>query len=262
MRRERRLAFGEVADLYDRARPSYPPALIDDVIEISGIAPGECLLEVGAGTGIATRAFAERGLGVLAIEPDGCMAALARRNCAAYDAVTFEQAEFESWPGDRVSFPLVVSAQAWHWIAPQLRYVKAREALRDGGTLAAFWTHPEWERCSLREQLQAAYRGAGVPPGLGDPMHPATTTAGRFADWDCDIEAAAGLRCPATRAYRWTRDYSSEQYVALLGTHSDHIVLEDATRVDLLDGVAAAIDRAGGAMTMSFVSRLCVARAC
>jgi tRNA G46 methylase TrmB len=63
--RERRLVFGEVAELYD----SYPPALVDDLVAMAGLDGGQAVLEVGAGTGKATVLFAQRGIPVLAIEP-------------------------------------------------------------------------------------------------------------------------------------------------------------------------------------------------
>jgi len=50
MARQPRLVFGEVADLYDRVRPSYPDALVDDVVELSGVDVSGRALEVGAGT--------------------------------------------------------------------------------------------------------------------------------------------------------------------------------------------------------------------
>ena len=59
--RERRFIFDEVADLYERARPGYPGQLVDDVVTLSGIEPTGRILEIGAGTGKATTAFASRG---------------------------------------------------------------------------------------------------------------------------------------------------------------------------------------------------------
>ncbi len=118
MAQERRLAFGEVAELYDRARPGYPAELIDDVIAFAPAAGGTRALEVGAGTGKATELFAQRGLEIVALEPSAQMAAVARRNCARYENVSVEQIEFERWSPAGASFGLVFSAQAWHWIAP------------------------------------------------------------------------------------------------------------------------------------------------
>src|ERR1700758_672913 len=126
----RRLSFGGVADLYDRARPSYPSALVDDVLEYAGVAPGEAAraVEVGAGTGKATVLFAARGLDIVALEPSAEMAAVARRNFAGYTNVRVAETEFERWAPEH-EFRLVFSAQAWHWIAPEVRYVAARAAL-------------------------------------------------------------------------------------------------------------------------------------
>src|SRR5690242_4014651 len=114
---ERRLAFGEVAELYDRARPSYPAELVDDVLAFSGARAGDHALEVGAGTGKATVAFAERGLEIVALEPSREMAAFARSNVAGHENVTVVEREFERWQADpRRGFRLLFSAQAWHWI--------------------------------------------------------------------------------------------------------------------------------------------------
>jgi protein-L-isoaspartate O-methyltransferase len=111
---EQRLAFGRVAELYDRARPSYPTAVVDELIERASVRPGDRVLEVGAGTGKLTCLLAERGLAVLALEPSGEMAELARINCERYPLVEVEQVDFERWQPSVPPLPLVVSAQAWH----------------------------------------------------------------------------------------------------------------------------------------------------
>src|SRR5690349_1659884 len=60
--RERRLVFGEAADLYDRHRPAYPEQLIDELVGVAGLDGRRAVLEVGAGTGKATLMFAARGI--------------------------------------------------------------------------------------------------------------------------------------------------------------------------------------------------------
>ena len=153
--------FGDVAELYERVRPTYPDALIDDVIELAGIDPSARALEVGAGTGKATRQFAARGVAVRAVEPSAAMAAVAREVCADYQGVTVEEAEFEDFDPAGETFPLLFSAQAWHWISPGVRYVKARRVLEPRGVLAAFWNRPRWETSPLRTELLEAYGRAG-----------------------------------------------------------------------------------------------------
>lgn len=260
MRDERRLAFGDVAELYDHSRPSYPEALVADVIDY---ARAGTALEVGAGTGKATVQFAKRGVDVHALEPSAAMASLARRNCAAYEWVTIEQSDFEHYDGDRAGFDLVYSAQAWHWVTPEIRYAKARRLLAAGGGLAIFWNRPRWTDSPLRDQLRVAYERAapdfGARPG---PMHPATEAQpALWGDWQRELEHAPQFEEIQTRVYEWAREYTTGQYLSLLQTHSDHIVLGEERRSALLAQVGAVIDGHGGAIPVNYVTLLCLARA-
>jgi SAM-dependent methyltransferase len=263
MDRQRRLAFGDVAELYDRVRPSYPSALVDDILEFADAGAGARALEIGAGTGKATALFAERGLRIVGLEPSAEMARIARRNTAAYGGVAIEQAEFERW-SPQGAFRLVFSAQAWHWIAPNVRYSRAREALDPGGALAVFWNRARWEGMAVRAELADVYRttapqlGSGVGPG---PMHPAVPAAPNWwHDWENELRSAAGFVDPQIRSYPWSERYETGAYVELLQTHSDHILLEPAQREALLDGVGRVIDRHGGRLEFEYVTVVAMAR--
>lgn len=50
--------FDEVPELYDRARPTYPDELFADLTAITGVNERSSVLEVGCGTGQATRSLA------------------------------------------------------------------------------------------------------------------------------------------------------------------------------------------------------------
>ena len=259
--RERRLAFGQVAERYDQARPSYPSELIDDVLALAPLdGGGSGTLEVGAGTGKATVLFAARGVSVLALEPSVEMAGIAEHNCAAYPHVVIEQTEFERWQQPVERFPLLYSAQAWHWIAPEARYPKAHAALVPGGLLAAFWNRPDWERCSLREEIDDVYARAAPSLEAGGPMRPGRSgSADVWGDWCRQIDGAPGFARPEVRTYRWAWSYTSEQYARLLSTHSDHIVLDAGQQAVLYQGIMDVIDAAGGVLALTYVTRLCLA---
>jgi SAM-dependent methyltransferase len=257
----RRLAFGRVAGLYDEVRPSYPGALIESVLAFAGLGRQDRILEVGAGTGKATRLFAARGTAVVALEPSAQMASVARRRCAAFRSVTIVESDFEHWEAEPEAFKLVAAGQAWHWTDPRTRYRIARRALVEGGTLAAFWNRPDWSLCPLRPALVAAYTDAAPAWPPSGPMHPMVPAGHLVRDWPAEIDAAVGFEEAEVRSYAWAARYTPEQYVQLLSTHSDHIVLEPSVRRELLDGVASAIRRHGGVLELPYVTRLGLARA-
>src|SRR5215471_12761869 len=110
MPKEQRLTFDEVPELYDRNRPSYPDALFDDLVSLSGILPEGRILEIGCGTGQATIPLAQRGFSVICLEPGPSMARLAKAKLARFPRVQVLRATFEDWPVERGAFGLVVSA--------------------------------------------------------------------------------------------------------------------------------------------------------
>lgn len=256
---EQRLAFGRVAELYHRVRPPYPPAAIDAVLEYGRLAPPARIVEVGAGTGRATGLFADRGLAVLALEPSADMAAVARAHCARYPDVEIIETEFERWqPGEPLT--ACVSVQAWHWIAPEVRYRKAHDALAPGGTLAAIWMLPDWDRCVLREPLSEAYR-ATVPDLAADfPMHPDSEPTRLAGDWHAELAASGRFHSAQVRALPWAQKYASAAYPELLQTHQDHILLADEPRTELMRAITETIDRAGGTLEVPFMTYVCLAR--
>lgn len=256
-----RLVFGAVADLYDRHRPTYPAALVDDLLAAAGIRQGQRALEVGAGTGKATEGFAARGTAVLAVEPSAEMAAVARRRCAPYPRVQIVESDFEALDLDGETFPLLYAAQAWHWIDPDVRYRRARAALSEGGLLAVFWNLAAWGRSDLRAALSAAYHRHAPDMPADSSLHPDNPSPQGDDDWPAEIAAVPEFSDPEVRIYRWSQDYGAEDYAALLNTLSDVRRLEPDRRERLLAAVERAIAEHGGTLAMPMITRLHTARA-
>jgi SAM-dependent methyltransferase len=257
--REQRLVFGEVAELYDRVRPGYPPSLVDHVLASVELTAGDPVLEVGAGTGKATVAFGARGLAVHALEPDAEMAALARRNCALPGMeVVVTTSGFEDWVPDRRDYELVMSAQAWHWVRPGERIEKAYDVIAPRGALALFWNRPDWPDTPLRRAIDEVYDLVAPDLGARTPGR-SPQDAGRRA---CTDELAACEQFAAIEysEHPWTATYDTASYLELLSTQSDHRMLDPDRRRRLLDGVAAVIDAAGGSIAVAYAADLYVAR--
>jgi SAM-dependent methyltransferase len=260
MARERRLVFGEVAELYHRHRPAYPERLVDDLVELAGLDGGETVLEVGAGTGKATTMFAARGIPVLAIEPSEEMASVARRSCSSYTDVHIERSDFETWDPAGRRFPLLFSAQAWHWIRQPAGYAKASSVLSPGGRLAAFWNRPLWAKSELRPVLLATYEQAAPElVALDGSLHPGRSFPEGEANWEEAIAAADGLTGAEIRDYEWAQEYAADAYVALLNTHSAIRVLDEDRRAALLTAVAEVIRDNCDRLTLPLVTRVCTA---
>ena len=211
-----RQTFDQVAGIYDRVRPDYPEALFEDLIALTGLVPGDRLLEIGCATGKATRPLARRGFPVTCIELGGRLAAAARRNLAGLP-VDVVEGRFEDWTPER-PVSLVFAATAWHWIDPDVRYERA---LRPGGHLA-FWEQahvfPDGGDPFFRE-IQEVYEeiGEGLPAGTAWPR------PGELADDRAGIEASGWFEVVAVRQYRWERVYDAEEYIELLSTFSGHL---------------------------------------
>ena len=247
----RRTSFDARAELYDEARPAYPDAVAEDVIARGG----RRVLEIGAGTGKATMAFARRGASIVAIEPGAQLAAVLRRNVAGHD-VTIEQTTFEAWPIAR-PFDIVMAAQAMHWVDPAIRYTKSAAVLGPGGTLAVLRNEREPFERELFDEIEAAY--AQWHPSSSDrPLETAVECARREIGGEI---AASGLFGPVDiREYPWTRTYTTAQYLDLLSTYSDHATLAPAQRERLFGAITAAVNRRGGTLDIRYVSMAFTAR--
>jgi ubiquinone/menaquinone biosynthesis C-methylase UbiE len=158
--------FDEVAEEYDRHRPTYPDALLDHACDLAALGAGDRVLEIGCGTGQLTRGLLAQGLRVSAIEPGDRLIALARQNLRDIGDVEFVNARLEDAPLPRERFHAVFSGSAMHWIDPDLGWHKAFEALVPGGTLALIQYFGCKEQRSADDQQALLSAIAKIAPEL------------------------------------------------------------------------------------------------
>lgn len=250
--------FDRSAALYDEIRPEYPAALFDDLVRLSGIPEGGRTLEIGCGTGQATLPLARRGYRMLCLEPGANLAAVARRNTAAFPSVEVRVAGFEQWELEPAAFDLVFAATSFNWVDPAVRYRKTVEALRPGGCVAVFWlAHVNLpDDDGFFDAVQEVYR-RHTPEMVGRPRAPGDLPT----EVDPAFLATGLMEQVAVRHYPWTETYDTERYLTLLRTYSGHIALPDLTRQALLADIAVLIDRGfGGRVVKHHVAVLQLAR--
>jgi trans-aconitate methyltransferase len=223
--RERANSFGGAAHSYDAHRPRYPDQLVDDLLTFGA----QRVLDVGAGTGIASTQLTERGADVLAVEPDTRMASIAQEKGIPTEIATFEQWE----PAGR-RFDLVVFAASFHWVDPAAALPKVRDILSTGGKLALIWNRLIPTR-PTRAEFASIYQ---------DYMDVDTRAMDGGSDDLAAVLAAAGFTVKHQR-YPHNLHYTAQQWVELVFTYSNHLTLATDKATELRSRLAERIDSAG-----------------
>ena len=254
---ELRRIFDEDARLYDRARPDYPAALFADLVELTGLGPGTRVIEIGPGTGQATRSLAATGARVIGVELGPELAAVLAENVRGTDVEVVTSA-FEDWaPPQRVD--LVTSFTAWHWVNKTTRADRVHAALRPGGRLATVTTaHVRGGTVEFFTQAQECYLSWDPATDPDEALQTPAEVPEIIDEIDSDPRFA-----PAVRR-RFVRDitYTADDYLAVLQTYSGHRALSPERRHGLLTCVRALIeDQYGGTITKTYLHELRVTQA-
>lgn len=235
--------FDEVPDLYDRMRPGYPDEMFTDLAGITAIADHARVLEVGCGTGQATRSLAALGYRVTAIEPGTGMAALARRHLAAFPDVEIETSTFEEWDDRGRRYGILVAAAAWHWVDPSIGWRRAHDVLDPGGWMALLG-HVVVRRPGEPEvYAQTADLHERYAPGNPDWGHPPLEADVRTTDsgWGL-VEDPGDLFGPTVvRWYPTVQWLDGGGFADLLRSQSPYRRLDPGAREPLLDAIAERI---------------------
>jgi SAM-dependent methyltransferase len=241
-RRDLGRVFDEVPELYDRVRPGYPDELFADLVAITGIGDEAAVLEVGCGTGLATRSLARLGGSVTAVEPGAGMSALARQRLAAFRNVDVQSSTFEDWDDRGRRFDVLVAASAWHWVDPSIGWRRAHEVLRPGGWIALLGHvvvrrpgepevyaetadvherfspgNPGWGHPPLEDDVRAADGGWGPVEDPGDLFGPVITRWYPTVQWFDGAGFADHLR--STSLYRGLDHHVREPLADAVADH-------------------------------------------
>ena len=237
--------FGEVASMYDDARPGYPAAVRAAILEYCGGPPTE-VVELGAGTGKATGLLLELGAPLTAIEPDARMAALLRRR---FPAAEVANTSFEDWTAPAGCVGLIACATAWHWMDPATRHARARAALRPYGALAIFYHRYNYADPAQSAAIDELLRRL-------DPSVPE-----KDEHWVFDDLTAAGVWSQVEeRRFHEAPVFDKGRYLALMQTFSPFRRHSPELQRRTLDGLSELLDDFGGVVTLDLRTTLVLAR--
>lgn len=231
------MSFGSAATAYERYRPGYPDALVEEVLAYAG-RPVRTALEIGAGTGKATRAFAGRGFTVTATEPDAAMLAELRRYVPP-SVIPCESA-FEDL-STTATYDLVLAAASLHWTEPTGRWSRIAALLAPGGTFASFGG----PLALVDASLEAAVRAARSAHLVDDEVpSPDGTSPDSERQWP-GTELARDARFEDVRQSTIERRLwmAAPEYVGHLSTVSAYLVLSPEVRALVLERVLAALPK-------------------
>jgi SAM-dependent methyltransferase len=270
--------FNEIAGDYDRNRPSYPDALVDQACEVAGLRDGDRVLEIGCGTGQLTRGLLARGLRVSALEPGDQLIRVAVENLRDAGDVELIHARLEDVQLPRERYKAAFSASAIHWVDPDLSWRKLAAALVPGGTLALIQYFGLREQRSIddREALLSALRAHAGEVAATWPT---------YRDLKCTIAGVRERRGNVADAWGWLgsydigRDYAADLFEdlqlatvptmvehaadelnALLGTMSFWARLSPEERDAIVNETHALHRRLGRPIRSSTVAALVTAR--
>jgi SAM-dependent methyltransferase len=253
---ESRKSFDGAAEIYHAIRPGYPPPMFDDLFRL--LPSGPAVLEVGPGTGQATRDLLSRGAIVHAIEIGPALAAKLREVLPS-SALTITTGDFEEADVEEHSFDAVFSASAYHWISPEAQADRPASVLKPGGVVAivdlnqvsspddkGFFAaaQPIYERYGEGHVGPPAPERNAVDP----PIHLALRGDPRFSNVE-------------VRAYDWNQTYSAAGYRMLMLSFSSTQMMTSSARQGLLDDIENFVrQQFGNQVTRPLVVTLTTAR--
>ncbi len=249
-------SFDTIATQYARARPVAPREAFDAIA--AWTPPPAAALEIGCGPGSATLRLAERGYRVHAVELGADLAEHARRRLAG-DPCTVEVGRFEDATLEPESFDLIAASAAFHWLDRDRALSQMARALRPGGGVALFWTQAGRELADpdFGAALADLYRAHA--PELSP--NPAALSRQSIDAAGAALAADARFAEIEERRFTETLEFDAPRFIDLLGTYSDHALLDSDARDRLQAAITDLIDsRFGGKLLRQAVTRLFLAR--
>lgn len=232
------LSFDKEASLYHAIRPNYPEELFDDLATNANLSPQAKILEIGPGTGQATKPLAKRNYELTGIEIGASLAAIARNELSQFNNVDIITGAFEDIELAPESFDLIFSAISFHWIKPGWKYRKPHQLLKPNGHLAIVHTHPisDGQGDTFFHASQPIYQKY-FP--RSNNLKSSLPLQSEIAPYEIDNQL---FELSHFATFPMTHHYSGEKYRQLVNTYSPTLRLPLGKREAFLDDIQQLIE--------------------
>lgn len=237
---DNRLIFNNNYSIYDKIRPQYPDELYNDIFEYMGDNDLKTALEIGIGSGQATKPFIDNNFDVTAIDIGENFVSFLNDKFSAYRNFRAVCGDFMEENLLENQYDLIYSATAFHWL-PDEKYQKSLCLLKPGGVIALFWNRPfvrnQQDITNIKNaEVYNKYRGTE------DKVKP-------FDESDmvkiCSELTDSGLKNVISKIYRRIRSLSTDEYIDLLNTYSDHCSLPIDIKLQFENDMIKALSECG-----------------
>ena len=239
-----RAGFESGSDIYERARPGYPPEAVDLLAATAGLAPGHRVLDLAAGTGKMTRGLIERGLRCVAAEPSPSMRDVFT---GVLPGVPLVAATAEHIPLADHTVDAVVVAQAFHWFDPPTALAEMARVLRADGWLTLIWNERDESDPVVSELVRISKWDTMAPYPVGK-------------DFSVDIDRSGLFGSVERTGLPFTQWLDLPTFVGQVASRSYVQVLPEAQRQALLDEVEAFGATLSQPIAMPYITDLFCAR--
>ena len=252
-----RRTFDEVASLYNQVRPRYPDALFSTLIKSTGLTPKAKLLEIGPGTGQATKPLAILGYDITGIELGPALSEVATQELYPYPNARILTGAFENIELPAETFDLVFAATSFHWIHRELRFFKPYQILKRQGSLAIIHTHhiSDEQGDIFFKSSQAIYDRYNFTDVNEKPLLPKAEHI-KPSEIDESLFRFTHFQC-----FPMIITYNAKEFSKLLNTYSNHLAASRQILDDFLNEIENLINQEfNGSIKKHFLMSLTIAR--
>ena len=247
--------FNQMADYYDRFRPSYPQEIIDAIVKKAGLNAGSSILEIGAGSGKATAQLADYEFEILCVEPGVDLAEKGREKFKDKN-IEFVVSRFEDYSLPLSYYDAIISAQAFHWLEQPAGYQKCASALKNDGYLAPFWNIEILYDTELDKELL----------GLMETHKAFTSTTSednykkRMGDISNGITESGFFSKPEIIHSHWDKSYTADEYFGFADTGNVFVQNPDEVKQAFYKALRELAEKHNGIIKRHYICELYLAQ--